>query len=332
MAGKTDKPKGAGAKKAVSKGTKTKKTVAAQKPRRIKQGKYKSLRLQKRITHPIKLPSIYALTKATVRTMWAHKKLFIGIVAIYGLLNLFLVRGFTSNLDVTNSKAALEELAQGNFKELSASLSIFTLVLGDAGTTSGEAAGVYQILFAIIGSLAIIWALRQVLAGNTVRIRDAYYGGMYPLVPFVLVLLVVGLQFIPLLIGAGLYGIVTTNGIAIYPIEKILWALLYALTALLTLYMLSSSLFALYISTLNDMTPMKALRSARQLVRYRRWTVLRKIIVLPLIMLLAAIIIMLPVIAWLTPLTPWIFFILTMFSLLVIHTYMYTLYRELLRE
>ena len=55
-------------------------------------------------------------------------------------------------------------------------------------------------------------------------------------------------------------------------------------------------MFALYIVTLPDMTPMKALRSARELVRYRRWTVLRKVLFLPLMLLVVAAIIMVPII------------------------------------
>jgi hypothetical protein len=96
--------------------------------------------------------------------------------------------------------------------------------------------------------------------------------------------------------------------------------------------MISSSLFALYIVTLPDMTPMKALRSARELVRHRRWTVLRKILCLPLILLVAGAVIMLPIIIVLTPLAQWVFFLLTMLALVAAHAYMYTLYRELLNE
>jgi hypothetical protein len=40
----------------------------------------------------------------------------------------------------------------------------------------------------------------------------------------------------------------------------------------------------------------------------------------------------LPIITWLTPLTQWVFFLLTMFSLVAVHAYMYTLYREMLNE
>jgi hypothetical protein len=80
------------------------------------------------------------------------------------------------------------------------------------------------------------------------------------------------------------------------------------------------------------MTPMKALRSARELVRYRRWTVLRKVLWLPFVLLLAAALIMVPIIIWLTALAQWIFFLLTMFAVAAVHAYLYGLYRELLVE
>lgn len=301
-------------------------------PRRIKQPTYKSLRLQKRIKHPIKLPSVYKLTKTSALTIWNHKGLFAGITVIYGLLNLILVQGIAGTNDASSLKDSLDQIFTGNFGGLASGLSIFAIMLGSAGNSTSQTAGAYQFFLALIGSLAIIWALRQVLAGVSLRVRDPYYKGIYPLVPFLLVLLFVGLQLIPLLIGSSIYTIVINNGIAVLGVEKFLWALLYGLLALLTFYMLSSSLFALYIVTLPDMTPMKALRSARELVRYRRWTVLRKIISLPVILLIVAALIMVPIIVWLTSLAQWVFFILTMSALLAIHTYMYTLYRELLNE
>jgi hypothetical protein len=306
------------------------KTVA--KPRRLKQRQYTSFKLQKRIKHPVKLPNIYRLTRTAALTLWAHKRLFIGLTLTYGLLNLILVQGIASGTDVTQLKSDLHQVFGGHFGDLTSGLSIFALLVGSAGNSTSQTAGAYQIFLALISSLAIIWALRQSLAGTQLRIRDAYYRGMYPLIPFILVLLVVGLQFVPLLIGSTIYSIVITNGIAVLGIEKLVWALLYILLALLTFYMLSSSLFGLYIVTLPDMTPLKALRSARELVRHRRWTVLRKVIALPVILLLLAAIIMVPIIIWLTPLAQWVFFLLTMSALVAIHAYMYTLYRELLNE
>jgi hypothetical protein len=308
------------------------KTLTATKPRRLKQAQYKSLRLQKRIKHPVKLPNVWRLTKTAAMTLWVHRRLFIGITLVYGVLNLILVQGFGNSTDVANLKSELSQVFTGNFGSLASSLSIFVVLIGGSGNSSSQTAGAYQLFLGLITSLAIIWALRQVLAGAKLRVRDAYYRGMYPLVPFILVLLIIGVQFLPLLIGSLLYGTVTSNGIAVYFAEKFIWAVLYGLLALLSIYMVSSSIFALYIVTLPDMTPLKALRSARELVRYRRWTVLRKVLCMPVILLIIAALIMLPIIIWLTPLTQWVFFLLTMSALVGAHAYVYTLYRELLNE
>lgn len=312
----------------------TKKTGKARtgKPRRIKQQQYKSLRLQKRIKHPVRLPGTWFITKTAALLLWNHKKLFIGVGLIYGLLNVILAQGLASGNDTASLKQALDEIVTGNFGFLVSGLTIFVSMVGTAGNTSSQTAGAYQVFLALIGSLAVIWALRQASAGIVPRVKDAYYRGMYPLVPFVLVLIVIGLQFIPLLIGGMLYSLVTSQGIAVLFVEKLAWVLVYVLSALLTFYMLSSSLFALYIVTLPDMTPMKALRSARELVRFRRWTVLRKVLALPLILLVTAAIIMLPIIIVLTPLAQYVFFLLTMFALVAVHAYLYVLYRELLNE
>ncbi len=282
--------------------------------------------------HPVKLPNVWHMAKTASLILWRHKRLFIGITLVYGLLNLVLVRGLAGGTDVGSLKHEFSQVFHGNFSSLTSGLSVFVILVGSAGNGSSQTAGAYQVFLALITSLAIIWALRQVLAGSKLRIRDAYYRGMYPLIPFVLVLVVIAIQLIPLIAGSVLYGLVTADGIAVHFDEVLGWGVLWALLALGSLYMVSSSIFALYIVTLPDMTPRKALRSAREIVRHRRWTVLRKILCLPIMLLVVAAVIMLPIIVWLTPLTQWVFFALTMFALVATHAYMYTLYRELLDE
>ncbi len=279
-----------------------------------------------------KLPSVWALTKSASETLWQNKKIFIGITLVYGLLNLILVQGLAATTDVASLKDQLNQVFVGDFGSLASSFSIFVVLVGSAGNGSSETAGAYQLFLALTASLAIIWALRQILAGTQFRVRDAYYRGMYPLIPFILVLLIIGLQLLPLVIGSGLYSLVVSNGIAVQAVEQLLWLVLFLALAMVSFYMISSSIFALYIVTLADMTPMKALRSAKELVRSRRWAVMRKLLCLPLILLIVAAVIMLPIIIVLTPVAQWIFFLLTMFSLVAVHTYIYTLYRELLNE
>lgn len=279
---------------------------------------------------PYKLPSVYRLTRQAWEVLWRHRKLFAGLTIVYGLLNLILVQGLASSTDVASLKKELDSVFTGNAGALVTGVGVFAVLVSSAGNSSSQTAGAYQIILSLITSLAVIWSLRQVMMDKTVRVKDAYYQGMYPFIPLVLVMLVIVLQLLPLLIGAGLYSIVVSNGIAIGIIEKLAFGLVALALACWTIYMLSSSIFAIYIVTLPDMTPRKALKSAKGLVKSRRWSVIRKIIALPIILLIVSAVIMLPIILIITPLAQWVFFILTMFGLVALHTYLYTLYRDLL--
>lgn len=302
-------------------------------PRRLRAPRYKTLRLTKRIKHPVKLPSTWRLTKSALQLIFRNWKLVLGVLVVYEILNMLLVRGLSGGTDVSQLKSALDSLFSGVVGHITSGLTIFALLVGTSTSNSGaNGATAYQSLLILMVSLALVWAYRQLLAGKKIRIRDAYYQGMYPMVPVILVLLVVSIQFIPGLIGAWTYGIVTQNGIATGTLQQVLWGIFFFLLVLLSLYMICSSIFALYIATLAEMTPMRALRSARELVRFRRWTVLRKVLFLPLWLLVIGALIMLPIILLVPVAAQWIFFVLTMIGLAFGHAYMYTLYRELLRE
>lgn len=305
--------------------------VTLTKTRKLKAPIYKSFKISKKIKHPgAKLTGAIKLFVGSIRLIFSHKKLFFGIVTAYLVLTLVFVKGLGISSDLSELKSSLQEVLSGGAGDLYTGAALFSYLVGSSGSASSDVAGAYQTILLIVVSLATIWALRQVHADKKVRIRDAFYKGMYPLVPFILVLLVIGLQLLPLLIANTVYGIVVSNGLAITFLEKAVWLMLYGLFALLSLYMVASSVFALYIVTLPDVTPMQALRSARQLVRYRRWTVMRKFIFLPVAVLFVGAVIMIPLIIYATPLAEWIFFALTMLALAVIHSYIYGLYRELL--
>lgn len=308
-----------------------KKTSKVLKPRKVKRSQYRSFRLSKSIKHPGQLPSVFNLTRLSLGVLRRHWKLFGGITLIYAVLTIILVRGFTGGLNLSELKNTLEQAFGGAASGAASSVGLFAVLVASSGSSNTDGGSVYQIVLLVVMSLALIWSLRQVTAGHTVRIRDSFYSGMYPLIPFVLVLLVIGLQLIPLLVGSWFYSTVITNAIAITTLERTLWLLLFLALATLSLYMLCSSLFALYITTLPDMTPMKALRSARQLVLHRRLKVLRKIIFLPFFILLLFAIIIIPLIIFATPLAQWAFFILSVTTLTLVHSYLYTLYRELLK-
>lgn len=301
------------------------------KPRQVRPPSFRSFRLRKRLRQPApKLPGFFTLLRLSIRQLSANKKLFFGILGVYLILNLTLVKGFGPGNNLPELKASLSEIFTGGGGQVISGLALFGFLLGASGSVTSEVASVYQSFLLIFVSLAIIWALRQVHADKKVTMGDAFYKGMYPLVPFVLVLLIISLQLLPLLAGAGLYSSVAMNQLTVNGLESFVWLLVFGLLATSSLYMLSSSVFSLYIVTLPDVRPLQSLRSARGLVRYRRWAIMRRILLLPLLLLISAAVIMVPLIIFLTPLAEWVFFILTAFGVAVTHGYMYNLYRELL--
>lgn len=300
--------------------------------RTVKKPVYRSFRLSKRLRHSAApLPKARHIFSASIRHLLAHKKFYLGMALVYLVITLVLVKGlgFGINSELTEIKDILDE----TFSEQSSLVTgaaLFGFLLGSAGAATSEAASIYQTLLLIVISLALIWSLRQTHAKARPSIKDAFYKGMYPLIPFLLVLLVILLQFLPLAIGNLLYSIVISNGLAVTGLEQVVWGLLFSLTALLSLYMVTSSTFAMYIVTLPDVVPMQALRSARELVRYRRMSVARKLLFLPFVLLLLAIVIMLPILYFAIAVAEFVFFVLSILAIVVAHAYLYELYRKML--
>ncbi len=256
-------------------------------------------------------------------------QLFATLLAIYALFYVILVGGLSS-ISGSDLAAVKSTLISGHVSGFNTSTSLFSTLIGSFGSNSSNVAGLYQTLLLLIISLVLIWALRHVYAGKAIRARDAFYKGLTPFIPFILVLLVVGLQFLPLVLGVGLYNIMVGGGIAIGIIEKFLVIVILFALAVVSVYWTSSSILALYVVTLPDMAPVQALRNARELVRHRRWIVLRKMLFLPVALIVVSAVILIPIASIITPVAPMVFFALTVLAVAVVHSYLFALYRELL--
>lgn len=304
--------------------------MASKRKRKI--GEYKSFKLSKRIKPPVqkKLSSVRLLLFETWKHMRRYKRTYFGMMLVYIVLLLLLVKGLTSTFDIIQTRQDYREIL--GLSGLSLNLALF----GDVATTSasglGELASTYQTILTIIFVLAFIWLFRQTSESpkTTIKIRRPFYEGMQPLIPFVLVLVVISLQLVPFIAGLGLYATVQNNGLAATTAESFVWGLLAVMLALLSLYMLSSSLFALIIVTLPEMTPIKALQSARKVVRFRRWLLMRKIAGILIVLVLLSGIITISVIMTVPVLAEWVWLILGAITLPLAIGSMYRLYRELL--
>lgn len=305
----------------------------AGKPAKTEFKSYQSFQLQKPIRPETagapRVPGSFRLFGQALLILRRNLKLFAGMAAVYALLFLLFVQGLTALDGLHEAKETLEQSMTGAFAGILSGAALFTQLLGNSAALSATA-NTYQIIIMLIASLALIWALRQVYADKVPRIRDGFYQGMYPLVPFLLVLLMVVIELLPFAIGAAVLTTVISNGIAATGLEIALWSTGLLVLTIVSLYLITSSLFALYIACLPDMEPMQALRSARELVRGRRWQIMRKVLFLPLSLLIIAALIFIPAIMFITSFVGWLFFLFSMVALAFAHSYMYRLYRSLI--
>ncbi|MBP7767108.1 hypothetical protein KA068_01135 [Candidatus Saccharibacteria bacterium] len=310
------------------------KASSSAEPRKVKSPTYKSFRLSKRISQPKpKLPSGRKLLRKSLGVIWGRKKLFLGILLVYFVASLVLVKGLSITSNLQDAKYGLDELVTGGWDRVLTGAALFSVLLGAVNNPATEVGGAYQSFLFIGASLAVIWAMRQSLSqkkSQKIQVRDAFYKGFYPLVPLLVVVIVMGLQMIPVAVANFLYSIMISGGLAVTSAERLLWVILIVMLVVLSLYMVCSSLFAVYIVTLPDIRPVQALKSARELVRFRRVIIFRRLVFLPAVLLVSMMVIVVPVIFLSPNIAEWLFFLLSMASLVVAHGYLYMLYRELL--
>lgn len=302
------------------------------KKRLKKKPEYKSFRITKKIKPPIdkKLSSVFKLFSDTTKHIWHYKKLFLGILLVFVALNILFVKGFSNSLDVNDLRSELSDSLGFQGFELNSA------ILGAAATAGISAdnpdVSVYQSVIGILVALALIWAFRQTGTHpkQAPKTKEAFYQSTSSLVPFILVIFVIALQLLPMLAGLSMYSVVQSNGLAVTGLEQILWLILTGLLSLLSIYMISSSLFALFIVTLPNSTPRQALRSAKKVVAFRRWEIVRKIIAVFILASLIFVVVLYAVVAVIPWFAEWFVLLLSGVGYLLIIGSGYKLYRELL--
>jgi hypothetical protein len=275
---------------------------------------------------PIKIRNV-------IKSSWSllsnNKKIIAKVSLIYGLIYIVLVQALSAPVSAVSIKSSFISAFEN---QLTASLNTFSYILSNNTTNSSNASsGIYQVILILLFSLVFIYVFRKAFKKEKSSLKESFYQSMYPLVPFLIVLFIILLELIPMDIGLALYSIVSSGGIINNALEQAVIVLLLVGFISLSLYLLSNSIVSLYIVTLKDMTPLNSLRSAKQLVVGRRFSVILSLLVLPLIFLLVTGSILLPLIMLVPALASWTYFIILILALPLVHAYLYSLYRELIK-
>jgi hypothetical protein len=264
--------------------------------------------------------------------LWRHWEVFGGLLLMYELLGLLLVGGGIVNGERLQSTKDAADAAGKTTGAVGTGAAVYGYILQNGLGLVGGAASAYQTIIFVIFSLAFVWSLRQFFADNRIRVRDALYNSSYSLIQVLLTLLMVFVHLIPAVVGMYLFGTLVMGGIILGAIPQLLVALMTLLLISWSAYLLTASIFALYIATLPNMTPLAALRTAKRLVKFRRAMILRKLLYLPLVLVPLLGVLIVPLVFLYTPIALLVFYLLINACMPLAHSYIYTLYRDLIRE
>jgi hypothetical protein len=296
----------------------------------------------------LELPGYWRFSAQVWMTLWSRKRLFGSLALTYALLTLVLVgvaSQDTYSATSTAIQAAGSEAVNGGLKALEqASLVFLTAVSGNLSADADTAQQVYAGLIGLLTWLTTVWLLRAIMAGQSPRLRDGLYSAGAPIVPTFLLSLVLVVQLLPVVLAGIGYNAASASGVLEGGVEAMLFWTAAILLATLSLYWATSTFLALIIVTLPGMYPLKALRSAGDLVVGRRtrivlrllWigllaTIVWALIMIPLIMADAWLKATIPAIAWL-PIVPVAILILGSITIITVATYIYLLYRKVVED
>ena len=316
----------------------------------LKRRPHRSFRLTKRrdYVRSLKLPGYWAFTNYVRSTLWKNKKLFGGLVLTYIAITI-VVSGFGAQETYANLSETIKtgsgDLFKGNWGSVGqASLLLVSTISTGLSPNLSEAQSILGGMAAFFGWLAVIWLLRNTLAGHKPKLRDGLYNSGSPVIATLLVGFVITLQLLPAAFAVIIYSAAQASGLMEVGVSAMLvWSGIVLLT-LLSIYWISSSFIAMVIVTLPGMYPMQAIRTAGDLVVGRRLRMLFRlawlafiialtwaVIVIPIILFDDWIKTLVPAISWL-PLVPLTIITMGAVTLVFAASYVYLLYRRIVDD
>lgn len=290
------------------------------------------------------MPGLIVFTKSVFDTLWKDKRLFGSLVAFISIIGILLV-GIVQQDQFATSAEVLREYnkliaEEGVDGATQVGLLFASAATGGLNASLTEAQQIYLSLLYLFGWLVTIWLLRHRLAGTAVKLRDGLYNAGAPVIAILALLSLAILQLLPLALGIFAFSAASgSEGLLNGGIEAGLFAFVALLLAVLSLYWVSSTLFAIIIATIPGTYPMQALRSAGDLVIGQRSRLMIRIAWLLVVIALLWAVVLLPAIAldsWLAqswlPITVVTVQLLTGFSVIFGSAYIYLLYRKMIDE
>ena len=323
-----------------------KKTIQEKRAKRIRLHKSFKRSYREDYRRDLEIPGIMHHIFATFKVIFKNYKLFLPLLIIAVVLSIVFVglmsestyQQFQEVLDQTT-----EEMGKGDIGNVAKAglLLISTITTGGLSGESSEAAMVFVVLIFLILWLTTIFILRHRLAEHKIKLRDALYNAMTPLISTFLVFVVVIIQCVPIFLLVIVYSAAVQTDFLSTPFYALLFFIFAMLMLLISGYLLSSSVMALIAVSAPGLYPMRALNTASDLMAGRRIRFILRLIALLIALVFVWVIVMLPLIVfdllmknfeWTAgvPFVPVCLLTMTCFTGIYITAYLYLYYRWML--
>ncbi len=304
--------------------------------------------LRRDYARSLKLPGYIVFTANVNQTLWKNRKVLLFLALVYIAFSIALV-GLGSQDTYASLSSTLQttgqQVFQGNLNQLGQAGLLFLAIAGTGiSSTPTEGQQIYAVLLGLMIWLTTVWLLRNIMAGHKVKMRDGLYSAGAPLISTFVIAAVFVVQLIPIALAIIGYYAAQASGLLNSGVESMLFWIAAALLALISLYWVTSTFFALIIVTLPGMYPFRALRSAGDLVIGRRVRILLRILWMLLCIVVTWAVVLIPFIlidGWIKgifpqisgfPLIPIVLMALTTLSLMWTSGYVYLLYRKVVDD
>ena len=295
------------------------------------------------------LPSLTSQASAAFKMFFKFWKIFLPLLLIFVGLYIFLIGAMSENTlaDVkANVEQTNKDVADGKIGTVGkAGLTLLGIISTGGLTTMNDAQIVIAVLLFTIIWLVTIYLARHLLAGHQeIKMRDGFYSALSPLVSTLVVGLIIFLEAVPIMLTIIVFQVALTTEFLSTPFYALLFFMFAVLMITLSLYLLSSSFFAIIVVSAPGLYPLTAVRMAKNLIMGRRLRFLIRVFYLVIIVALLYLLLLMPAIildgalksqfAWLAeskiPFVAIIQLTITVFIFIYLSIYFYLFYRALL--
>jgi hypothetical protein len=249
----------------------------------------------------IKVPKIegyIAFPWYVLRVLWNRKWVYMRLVLVFAVLSVIFI-GTVQASNMSSINSVFDSATSGTNivgPVLKAVMTVGSSLGGALNANLTDVQYIYISALYILALLTVIWLIRHQLAGKVVKLRDGLYSAGAPIAAEYILILIGIVQLIPLALATLLYVSATASGILDGGIETAMFSVALFLVVVLTLYFMTTTLFALFIASIPGTYPLKAYKAARRLVAGQRLRLLLRLLWMVIILLVAAFVVLVPII------------------------------------